>query len=227
MENTSLYFETAEYSQINRAIERELERSNEILKDYRHIRHRSWSEIILYITCASAILITSIALSYWIYKVANREPLITNDAVTKTILSTTPEEATEQINTLTELSKKDSTSISTVPDISSSIHSSKNENETSSSQSLNETQVVKTEFTVFKTIVTPSGEEVVTGKIFLPNNLSVPDSQYCYLNHLGNKNSFSGIYIARYRKDKIIYDSDDLDLRNIAAKYCRFELHKK
>ena len=40
---------------------------------------------------------------------------------------------------------------------------------------------IKTKFTVFETMTTDTGKQVVTGRVYTPENLETPSWQYCYL----------------------------------------------
>ena len=51
---------------------------------------------------------------------------------------------------------------------------------------------IETSFTIFHSSIIPSGESVVTGKRYSPENISKPSYQYCYLRSSKDENAING-----------------------------------
>jgi hypothetical protein len=86
-----------------------------------------------------------------------------------------------------------------------------------------QTTAIKTSFTIFSVLTLASGETVTTGRVFHPDNLKIPVKQYCYLQHIGEINEISGIHIAHYKENELIYLTEDDELKKIAGMNCQFE----
>jgi hypothetical protein len=67
-----------------------------------------------------------------------------------------------------------------------------------------------------------TGESVVTGKTYAPDNLSYPEEQYCYLEKIQSNSSLSGEPLAVFEDHLFMLERDDLELINFARKYCQF-----
>lgn len=87
-----------------------------------------------------------------------------------------------------------------------------------------EKQFIETSFTVFHSSITPSGESVMTGKEYSPDNLLTPSHQYCYLERAENKNTYKAsiTHLANYDGDKVNHYSDDEYYKSLVAEYCLF-----
>ena len=83
---------------------------------------------------------------------------------------------------------------------------------------------INTSFTVFHRTLTPSGEEVVTGKTYLPTALNFPDEQYCYLESANQSGVLEAKPLAIYAAGEIILETASESLINYAEQYCRFTL---
>jgi hypothetical protein len=81
---------------------------------------------------------------------------------------------------------------------------------------------INTSFTVFHRSLTPTGEYVVTGKTYQPDNLRSPEEQYCYLEKDQQGGNLSGSPLAYEEKGKIILETQDEALIAFARQYCQF-----
>lgn len=90
---------------------------------------------------------------------------------------------------------------------------------------------IKTNFTVFETMTTDTGRQVVTGRIYTPDNLDTPARQYCYLSveidnespiSPGNDQDTLMRTLANKQDGKVDLVTKDKDLVNLSKSYCRF-----
>jgi len=81
---------------------------------------------------------------------------------------------------------------------------------------------VDTSFTVFHRTLISSGEYVVTGKVYAPDDLTQPEDQYCYLEKAQSSTGLSGVPLASFENNKLALETDNLDLASLAEKYCQF-----
>lgn len=91
--------------------------------------------------------------------------------------------------------------------------------------------MIKTKFTVFETMTTDTGKQVVTGRVYVPENLEKPDWQYCYLSvSLEAGNSDAALLdqdtlmrtLANKGDGQINIVTKDDSLMKVAKNYCRF-----
>ena len=81
---------------------------------------------------------------------------------------------------------------------------------------------INTSFTVFHRNLTPSGDNVVTGKTFAPEDLATPYEQYCYLESASSTGSLSAIPLASYDEGSYQEETTDPNLLKLIRRYCRF-----
>jgi len=81
---------------------------------------------------------------------------------------------------------------------------------------------INTSFTVFHRNMTPTGDSVVTGKTYAPENLNQPYEQYCYLETATDQGALSGIPLASYDGDRFTQENTDAQMITLAERYCRF-----
>lgn len=185
-----------DFEVLNSAIDKESVRVDELIKDRRHIRYRSWSKIFINTSIGLAILALALSIAYWIFRtpVIEAQPLAPITAEEKT---------------------KRSESLSTILENQEAKPSTAENNEVKPN--------VLNKFTIFSQIDLPSGETVVTGKNFTPDNLMTPYAQYCYIDYVGYSNEFSGVHIAQKSAGKINYLTTKNDEILIVNKFCAFE----
>lgn len=87
-----------------------------------------------------------------------------------------------------------------------------------------ERQFIETSFTVFHSSIIPSGETVVTGKEYSPDNLLTPSHQYCYLEIAENKNTYKAsiTHLAYDDGEKVNYYTEDEYYNSLVEEYCLF-----
>ncbi len=88
-------------------------------------------------------------------------------------------------------------------------------------------QKIDTSFTVFQRSQIETGEYVVTGKNYTPDNLVEPTDQYCYLEPKEAETSLAGESIASSLNGEIIVDTQDRFLIDVAMPHCQFYKYKK
>ena len=90
---------------------------------------------------------------------------------------------------------------------------------------------IKTNFTVFETMTTDTGKQVVTGRIYTPDNLDAPARQYCYLSvemdnespvSPGNDQDILMRTLANKKDGKVDLIAEDKALVDLSKNYCRF-----
>lgn len=81
---------------------------------------------------------------------------------------------------------------------------------------------IDTSFTVFTRAIISTGEYVVTGKTFDPDDLATPTEQYCYLEKSQSSASLSGLPLAIVDNGKFVAETKDPAMLKLAKKHCRF-----
>jgi len=81
---------------------------------------------------------------------------------------------------------------------------------------------INTSFTVFHRTLIPTGEYVVTGKTYQPDNLKSPNEQYCYLEKSQSSSDLTGQPLASINEADFTLETDDSELIGFARKYCQF-----
>ncbi|MGS0681837.1 hypothetical protein [Shewanella sp. 30m-9] len=83
-------------------------------------------------------------------------------------------------------------------------------------------KVIDTSFTVFLRSQIETGEYVVTGKNYLPDNLVEPLEQYCYLEPQEAATSLAGETIASMSDGVLSVETTDKFLLGLALPHCQF-----
>jgi hypothetical protein len=81
---------------------------------------------------------------------------------------------------------------------------------------------ISTSFTIFTRSLIETGEYVVTGATYQPEDLDVPFEQYCYLEHSTASGVLSAENLAYVSEGQVNYETDDKFLRGIGESNCRF-----
>lgn len=81
---------------------------------------------------------------------------------------------------------------------------------------------IDTSFTVFTRAIISTGEYVVTGKTFVPDDLTTPTEQYCYLEKSQSSASLSGLPLAIVDNGRFVAETKDPAMLKLAKKHCRF-----
>ena len=87
-----------------------------------------------------------------------------------------------------------------------------------------EQSFIKTSFTIFHSTIIPTGESVVTGKEYAPEDITSPSHQYCYLRSVIGDSDFrsSVIDLADFKDGNVRYITNDDYLNELADSYCVF-----
>jgi len=83
---------------------------------------------------------------------------------------------------------------------------------------------INTSFTVFHRNLTPSGDYVVTGKTYAPENLRQPYEQYCYLESAGPSGELAAKPLASYDETDFKLETEDAIFVKLVERFCRFTL---
>ena len=159
-----------DFDAVNKHIEWEQERKNELLKQRRVGVFERWGKVWLLGSLSLGFLILCAAFTYWLLGHSNEIVRIysLNDK------NTNKEELIALQEALNVVQKDVSSLVSREPLDEAEILKKISESELKKNGKSN--QSINTSFTVFETV-----ESVVTGRIYEPSNLSEPESQYCYL----------------------------------------------
>ncbi len=86
-------------------------------------------------------------------------------------------------------------------------------------------RTIDTTYTVFSRVELDSGQSVVTGKSFTPEDTKLPFEQYCYIEQVGDDRSQVGSnFLAEVFQGQVVYGVGLAELKQIADNYCRFSL---
>lgn len=81
---------------------------------------------------------------------------------------------------------------------------------------------IDTSFTVFQRKQIETGEYVVTGKNFIPEDLITPEDQYCYIEPITADSGMAGEPIASMVKNELLIETTDKFLMQNALPHCQF-----
>ena len=200
---------THNYSSVNRAIDTEIDK-------YRAHNRLRYSKVFLNLCAGLGLLILMLAIAWYIIGAASMreasknvrevqsEFLENGDAeqllLTETVLST-PEENLEIREDLQSLESRDETNLV--------------------QQEADVLLPPERQYTVFTSVITDTGETIVTGRNFEVGEWDKPYSQYCYLDLPG---LVGGTQIVGLDgAGQITLHTTDDTLVNFAREYCRFE----
>jgi len=93
---------------------------------------------------------------------------------------------------------------------------------TISNNDKNTKKSIDTSFTVFTRQLIETGEYVVTGKNYSPDDLKKPTDQYCYIEPITANSGMAGEPIASYFEGNLITETSDKFLLENAINYCQF-----
>ena len=186
-------FTAHNYEAMNRAIDTEIEKRHEISSLYHYQSSSRRTLMLLHITISLCVLTLTTAIIYWLFHQGNVE-------MKSPWTEPTAEQSLREHETHSALS-----TLST--------------QETGPEE---ERAFINTSFTVFHRTLIPSGEYVVTGKTFQPDQLSQPSEQYCYLEKSQNSEAVSGLPLAVVEDKKMILETEVPELIRYARRYCQF-----
>ena len=181
------------YEAMNRAIDTEIEKRHEISSLYHYQSSSRRTLMLLHITLSLCVLTLTAAIIFWLFHQGNVE--LRNPWDTLTLDQSLREHETH--SALTTLSSQEKGSAEDRP-------------------------FINTSFTVFHRTLIPSGEYVVTGKTFEPDQLSSPREQYCYLEKSQNSEAVSGLSLAVVENNELTVETEVPELIRYAKRYCQF-----
>ena len=191
--NKGFSYTAHNYEAMNKAIETEVEKRYEISSLYHYQSSSRRTLMLLHITLSLCVLTLTAAIIFWLFHQGDVELAAPWDKPTLD-QSLREQETRSALNTLS-----------------------------SQEQGAAEEQAfINTSFTVFHRTLIPSGEYVVTGKTFQPDQLSKPSEQYCYLEQNQSSEAVSGLPLAVVEKNQFILETEVPELVNYAKRYCQF-----
>ena len=183
------------YEAMNRAIDTQVDKQFELSELYRFQQTSRRTLMFMHITVSLCLILLSATVIWWLVTPVNRLP-------------------PPQINT-TELKLSASSDRDTIDALKviSGVEDQQN----------NPEQVfINTSFTVFHRTLIPTGEYVVTGKTYRPENLHSPHEQYCYLEKSQSSEKLSGSPLAYVENKEIILETNEKELISFAKRHCQF-----
>jgi len=90
-----------------------------------------------------------------------------------------------------------------------------------------EERSVSTKFTVFISSTTETGDEVITGLVYSPEDITLPVEQYCYLQGADESGAMAGIQLAELEKEGGVIVHAESIAHNKLIEYCNFESYLK
>jgi cytoskeletal protein RodZ len=181
------------FEAMNRAIDTEIEKRHEISSLYHYQSSSRRTLMLLHITLSLCVLTLTSAIIFWLFHQGNVE--LKNPWSTPTLDQSLREHETQ--TALNTLSSQEQSPV-------------------------DERAFINTSFTVFHRTLTPSGEYVVTGKTFEPEQLSKPREQYCYLEKNQSSEGLSGLPLAVVENNQLILETEVPEFINYVTRYCQF-----
>jgi hypothetical protein len=202
-----------DFDAVNRHIEWEQQRKNELLKQRRVSTFERWGKVWLLASLSIGLLILCIAFAYWFLGHSNEIIRVYNLNE-----NSTKEEVLALQDVLNNVQKDVSNLVARKPLNEAEVLKKIKESESKSGD--DNTQTINTSFTVFETI-----DSVVTGRIYDPSNLDEPESQYCYLSSPMEGKSLSED-LGNLKKGGVIIWVQNVSLEKLALgqEKCRFLL---
>lgn len=227
MSNETLNYTVSDYSNVNDALLNESRRMDEMLRVRRARRLTLYGDVILKAACALGVLIVASGIFYWLLIsdglfhnyyfddgksraiIANELSHIRTDLVSisesNALLEKEIAGVEAGINAIDAISKE-----AMLKKISESIEPD------------HDGSKLSTRFTVFHTYEIDDLSEVVTGWIYLPDNLDIPSQQYCYytLVQINGKSLRTDLAI-KYQSDLIKWNEGP-ELEKVGRTHCNF-----
>ena len=177
---------------MNRAIDVELERRVEISELYRYEGRSRRTLMMMHLAISLSVIAVAAAIIWYLYVLTE-----TNIQPSVSTIVSSPALDRSTSDALALISTQEVTDIEDTP-------------------------FIDTSFTVFHRTLISTGEYVVTGKTYAPDQLAYPAEQYCYLEKTQTNTSLSGEPLAAFEDHQFMLETDDLELINYARKYCQF-----
>jgi len=186
-------FTTHNFEAMNRAIDTEVDRRFEISELYRYEGSSRRSLMFMHIATSLSVIAVASAVVWWLFNPPTGS-VVTTGTEPPTFSNTFDRSTTDALNILSEQEKTND----------------------------EDKPFINTSFTVFHRTLIPSGEYVVTGKTYQPDNLKTPNEQYCYLEQAQSASGLSGEPLASINEGDFTLETDDASLISFARKYCQF-----
>lgn len=183
---------THNYAAMNRAIDTEVDRRVEISELYRYEGRSRRSLMVMHLATSLSVVAVAVALIFWLYY----PPVTSLEGASQASVSS-PALNRNTSEALALISAQETLELKDKP-------------------------FINTSFTVFHRTLISTGEYVVTGKTYAPDNLSYPEEQYCYLEKTQSNTGLSGEPLAAFEDHQFMLETEDLELINFARKYCQF-----
>jgi len=183
---------THNYEAMNRAIDTEVDRRVELSELYRYEGRSRRSLMIMHLATSLSVVAVAVALIFWLYY----PPATSSGGISK-VNASSPALDRSTSDALALISAQESPELKDKP-------------------------FIDTSFTVFHRTLISTGEYVVTGKTYAPDNLSYPEEQYCYLEKTQSNAGLSGEPLAAFEDHQFMLETDDLELIDFARKHCQF-----
>jgi len=183
---------THNYEAMNRAIDTEVDRRVELSELYRYEGSSRRTLMIMHLATSLSVVAVAVAIIFWMYY-----PSATPSVGASKVIGSSPVLNRSTSDALALISEKESPTLKDKP-------------------------FIDTSFTVFHRTLISTGEYVVTGKTYAPDNLSYPDEQYCYLEKAQSNAGLSGEPLAAFEDHQFMLETEDLELIDFARKYCQF-----
>jgi len=191
-------FVSHNFDAMNHAIDTEVDKRLELNSLYQHQQTSRKTLMILHLTVSFCVISITATVIYWLLN-PNTQSIPNQDQVTLTPNNTAAfdRSTTDALNIISQ-------------------HEEQKEAERN---------FINTSFTVFHRTLIPTGEYVVTGKTYLPHELSYPDEQYCYLEKSESSAGLAGEPLAAINEGHLVLETHDKTLISFAEKFCQFSQH--
>lgn len=183
---------THNYEAMNRAIDTEVDQRVEISELYRYEGSSRRTLMIMHLATSLSVVAVAVAVIFWLYY----QPAKFSGEVA-TVSANSPALNQSTSDALALISAQES-------------------------PELEDKRFIDTSFTVFHRTLISTGEYVVTGKTYAPDNLSYPEEQYCYLEKTQSIAGLSGEPLAAFEDHQFMLETEVLELIDFARKYCQF-----
>jgi hypothetical protein len=182
VQNRQGYITSNDFTAIDKAIDFELQKRNELNRLYASQKHINRSTTYLYACASLCLLLITGSFIYWLFFIENKIPI-------------------------QNLKPNNDNSIS--------LKKIANNDETIK-------ESINTSFTVFQRKQMETGEYVVTGKNFTPEDLITPEDQYCYVEPITAESGMAGEPIASMVNKELLIETTDEFLIKYALPNCQF-----
>lgn len=191
-EQQSHEYVTHNYDAMNRAIDTEVDRRVEISELYRYEGRSRRTLMFMHLAISVSVIAVAVSVIFWLYYL----PSTHSEGILAVSVSS-PALDRSTSDALALISAQESPKLKDKP-------------------------FINTSFTVFHRTLISTGEYVVTGKTYAPEDLGYPQEQYCYLEKTQSNSSLSGEPLAAFEDQQFMLETDDLELISFARKYCQF-----